>query len=159
MQTRIRHTVSPGLTVLEVMLAMGIISISVLLIIGLLARFLSAQSSTAAQTAARLMAKEVLDLAAATGPDGWGFPNPSDLTGSRNLILPNEKKPTEFKYRLLTSELRSDPRDQGVLYELEVEVWWWTDKDKPWDDPDATTARTESGNLFVKAQRVVYVEN
>ena len=136
-----------GLTILEVMLAMGLLAISVLLILGVLARFLTSQSSTAAQTAARLIAKEILDQAAAVGPATWGLATP-DLTGTRTLTLPNEKKPTEFRYQLYPSPLRADPRDQGTLWELEVEVKWWSDD-----------SRAERGNLYWKAQRVVYVEN
>ena len=136
-----------GLTILEVMLAMGILAISVLLVLGVLAKFLTSQSSTAAQTAARLLAKEVLDQAAAVGPTSWGLTT-TDLTGVRTLTLPNEKKPTEFRFQLFPAALRADPRDQGTLWELEVEVKWWSDDH-----------RTERGNLFLRAQRVVYVQN
>ena len=87
------------------MLAMGILAISVLLILGVLARFLTSQSTTAAQTAAKLLAKEVLDQAAAVGPTTWGLTT-SDLTGVRTLTLPNEKKPTEFRFQLFPAPLR-----------------------------------------------------
>ena len=76
--TRVR-----GLTILEVMLAMGILAISVLLILGVLARFLTAQSSTAAQTAAKLIAKEVLDQAAAVALTALGVPVLTGEQGAR----------------------------------------------------------------------------
>lgn len=133
------------------MVAMGLIAISVLFVLGVLARFLSAQSSTAAQTAGKLLAKEVLDQAAAIGPGNWGFPDPTNLKGSRSLTLPNEDKPTEFFYELKPPlTLRSDPNDQGSLWELEAEVWWWA---------EVPTSRVERGNMSTTAHRVVYFEN
>lgn len=139
-----------GLTLLEVLVALGIVGTVVLLVLGVLTRFVVSQSGTAAHTAAELLSNEVLERAAAVGPPSWGFPPPeqTSLKGSRLLVLPNDEIPTEFEYQLLASPLRADPRSQGVLWELEVDTQWW-----------GGSERVERGELRVQAHRVVYVEN
>lgn len=144
-------TQNSGLTLMETVVAMGLIAVAVLFVLGVIARFLSAQGGTAAQTCAKLLVDEVLDRAAAAGPDyRWGF-GPGEFRGTRSLRLPNDQSDTEFHYELRATPLRSDPADQGVLYELEAQAWWWS--------PDSPTSRVEKGRLSTISSRVVYVEN
>lgn len=135
---------------MEIVIALGLIATISLLVIGTLARLLSGGGKTAHQTAATLLAQEVLDSAAAAGPPKWGFETDrsTDWNGSRELRLPGEDSATPFRYKVTVLRLRQSPQDLGTVQQVAVEVWWWGEESR---------ARPELGESAVKATRTVYV--
>lgn len=139
-----------GLTLIEIMVAIGLISVITLLVVGTLARLLNTGGKTAHQVAANMLALEVLETAATAGPPKWGFTSATidDQQGERNLMLPGENSSTKFKYKLVTLPLRKSPDDLGIVTQLTVTVWWWG------EDP---SHRSELGKTSVRHSRTVYV--
>ncbi len=139
-----------GLTLIEIMVAMGLISVITLLVVGTLARLLNTGGKTAHQVAANMLALEILDTAATSGPPKWGFASKQigDRHGERRLILPGENTTTPFKYKLDAVLLRKSPDDLGIVTQLTVTVWWWG------EDPGH---RVELGKTSVQHSRTVYV--
>ena len=139
-----------GLTLIEIMVAIGLISVITLLVVGTLARLLNTGGKTAHQVAANMLALEVLETAATAGPPKWGFTSATidDQQGERNLMLPGENSSTKFKYKLVTLPLRKSPDDLGIVTQLNVTVWWWG------EDP---SHRSELGKTSVRHSRTVYV--
>lgn len=135
---------------MEIVVAIGLIATISLLVIGTLARLLSGGGKTAHQTAAILLAQELLDRSVAAGPPRWGFESDRtiDWTGIRQLRLPGEDSETAFRYQVRVLRLRQSPQDLGTVQQVSVEVWWWGEKSK---------ARPELGESAVGATRTVYV--
>ncbi len=135
---------------MEIVVAIGLIATISLLVIGTLARLLSSGGKTAHQTAAILLAQEVLDSSAAAGPPNWGFDSasPSRWTGVRDLVLPGEDSATPFRYQVRVLRLRQSPQDLGTVQQVSVEVWWWG---------ELKQARPELGESAVTATRTVYI--
>jgi type II secretory pathway pseudopilin PulG len=132
---------------MEIVVAIGLIATISLLVIGTLARLLSTGGKSAHQTAATLLAQEVLDSAVAAGPPNWGFPT-SDRTGVQNLILPGEESSTPFDFKIDVVRLRQSPDDLGTVQQVTATVWWWGDE---------PASRVEQGRTAVTATRTVYI--
>ena len=139
-----------GLTLIEIMVAIGLVSVITLLVVGTLARLLNTGGKTAHQIAANMLALEILETAAAAGPPKWGFSSSliADQEGERNLMLPGENSSTAFKYKLDTLLLRKSPDDLGTLTQITVTVWWWGEQ---------PSHRSELGKTTVQHSRTVYV--
>jgi hypothetical protein len=135
---------------MEIVIAIGLIAVISLLVIGTLARLLSGGGKSAHQTAAGLLAQQVLDSAIAAGPPRWGFASLSrtDWKGSASLRLPGEDSLTEFLYRVEVLRLRQSPQDLGTVSQVSATVWWWGEQ---------PGGRTEQGQTSVRASRTVYV--
>ena len=135
---------------MEIVIAIGLIAVISLLVIGTLARLLATGGKTAHQTAAGLLAQEVLDSAVAAGPPNWGFASSliADWKGEKGLILPGDQTVTPFKYKVEVLRLRQSPQDLGTMSQVTATVWWWGDV------PDS---RVEQGKTWVSATRTVYI--
>lgn len=121
-----RHKKALALTLMEVVVATGLIAVISLLAIGVIVRLLTIGGKTAHQTAAALLAQEYLSNAAAAGPPYWGFKgtDPATWTGSRSLVLPNEDSATRFDYKIEAIRLRRSLEDLGSVYQVTITVWW-----------------------------------
>jgi hypothetical protein len=135
---------------MEIIIALGLIATISLLVIGTLARLLSTGGKSAHQTAAALLAQEVLDSAVAAGPPRWGFSSTSlsDWKGVEHLILPGEDSSTPFDYKIEVLRLRQSPQDLGTVSQVTATVWWWG------AEPGG---REGQGRTAVTATRTVYV--
>lgn len=138
-----------ALTLMEVVVATGLIAIISLLAIGVVVRLLNIGGKTAHQTAAALLAQEYLNNAASAGPPYWGFnsADQSTWTGSRSLILPNEDSATSFNYKLEAIRLRKSDEDMGTVSQLTVTVWW---------NGSQAADRPGLGKSSLSATRIVY---
>ncbi len=135
---------------MEIMVALGVMAVVTLLVVGTLARLLNTGGKSAHQVAAMLLAQEILETSAASGPPQWGFPSAGagNLRGERSLRLPGDQSDTLFQYKLDAIRLRKSPADLGTVTQLTVTVWWWGDEPK---------SRAELGRTSVELARTVYV--
>jgi hypothetical protein len=135
---------------MEIMVAIGIVATISLLVIGTLARLLSTGGKSAHQTAATMLAQELLDTAVASGPPRWSFAslNREDWKGERSLLLPGDDNATPFSYKVEVLPLRKSPQDLGTMSQVTVTVWWWGEE---------PSARAEQGRTSVTTSRTVYV--
>jgi type II secretory pathway pseudopilin PulG len=139
-----------GLTLMEIVISIGLVAVITLFVMGVLSRILITGGKTAHQTAANLLAEEVVELAASAGPPDWSFSG-SDRTsweGQRDLLLPGEKATTPFRYRLEELTLRNSIDDLGSFHQLTLTVWWTG------DEPES---KSELGKTHVEVFRKVYV--
>jgi len=139
-----------GLTLMEIVVSIGLVAVITLFVVGVLSRILVAGGKTAHQTAANLLAEEVLETAAVAGPPNWSFPTTdrTNWTGIRELMLPGEKANTAFHYKLQEITLRDSEDDLGTFHQLSVKVWWYG------EEPGE---RTDMGKTYVELYRQVYV--
>ena len=116
-----------GLTLMEIVVSIGLVAVITLFVVGVLSRILVAGGKTAHQTAANLLAEEVLETAAVAGPPNWSFPTTdrTNWTGTRELMLPGEKANTAFHYKLQEITLRDSEDDLGTFHQLSVKIWWY----------------------------------
>ena len=138
-----------GLTLMEVVVATGLIAVISLFAIGVIVRLLNIGGKTAYQTAAALLAEEYLDKSAAAGPPYWGFTGTEqqNWTGYRNLILPGEDSTARFNYKVSVLKLRKSSDDLGTLSQVTATVWW------AGDEPGVQAGL---GKTSVTATRTVY---
>jgi type II secretory pathway pseudopilin PulG len=135
---------------MEIMVAIGIVAVICLLVIGTLARLLSTGGKSSHQTAAGMLAQEVLDSAVASGPPTWGFSttNRDSWRGQRSLLLPGDDNATPFDYKIEVLPLRKSPEDLGTVSQVTVTVWWWG---------EMAEGRVDQGQTSVTSTRTVYV--
>lgn len=135
---------------MEIIISIGLIAAISLLVIGTLARLLSSGGKTAHQTAATLLAQEVLDSAVAAGPPRWGFASDSmlDWKGRKALLVPGDQSATEFHFKIEVLRLRQSPQDLGTLSQVTATVWWWGEE---------PSGRIEQGQTAVATSRTVYI--
>lgn len=140
-----------GLTLMEIVVSLGLTAIICILVIGLLARLLTTSGASSHQTAAALLAHELLEAASTSGPPQWGYPtsDQAQWTGARRLLLPGEASETEFTYSMTATELRNSPDDLGTIHQIEISVWWFSES--------AETGRAEQGRTTVVTSRTIYV--
>lgn len=143
---------SSGLTLAEVVLSVGFLTIIGVTIAGVFIHLLSASAKTSDLTAGRSLARRVLDRAVRAGPPDWGYPTlttqPDDSkTGSEVLVTQATQTSSEFDFTLRWKPLKTP--DTGVpgvsreIYYIEVEVSWWED-----------ASRAEMGMLTTKISQV-----
>ena len=146
-----RHRIRKGgLTLMEIVISIGLVAVITLFVVGVLSRILLTGGKTAHQTAANLLAEELLESAAVDGPPNWSFPSADRKTweGQRELLLPGEKSNTPFRYRLTELTLRDADEDLGTFHQIVVKVWWTADEGEY--HPDL-------GKTYVEVYRNVYV--
>lgn len=139
-----------GLTLMEMMVALGLIAVITLFVIGTLVRLLSTGGKSAYQTAASLLAQELLDSSIAAGPPRWGFSSDArdQWRGQRQLMLPGQGRQARFDYQVTVLPLRRSPEDLGNLHQVSVTVWWTGEQ---------PGGRAEQGQTSVTSSRTVYV--
>lgn len=135
----------PGFTVIEIVVALGLISMVALAIIGVFSRLMTSSSKSADQAAADLLAQAVLDRAARAGPPDWG-----GLQSGATLKTADSASDTEFLYRVDTGQLPGSDHPLGSLYSVTVLVSWSGSLDKQ--------QALGRGKLWLERSRVTYVE-
>jgi len=141
-----------GLSLVEVVLAVGLLTIIAVTIAGVFTHLLQASAKTSDLTAGRSLARRILDRAIRAGPPGWGF---GDLEGSQTLATQDSRATTKFLYSITPVRLKRDSGMVGVtreLYFVEVEVKWWAEAIEP--DP----TRPEMGRLSTRVSQAVGYE-
>lgn len=146
-----------GLTLLEVMVSITILTIAAVAIIATLTRVMLAQSSSSHHTMARLIAESELQKALLAGP-----PNPLEPVLSRELALVGQSTtPTMFSVEVNWYELppvneAGDPmfletgEQLGLLYEAQADVWWNSEEKGP--------GAVERGTQTLRISKMVYIK-
>lgn len=158
-----------GLSVLEVLVALSIITIAGLGIIATLTRAMVAQSSSSHQTVGRPIAESELQKAVLAGPPRWGTPG-GDLSKvyKRNARVgqTGKKRQVEFSFQLEVTpvsqqnesgdEMFSNHADPGPyptmgrLYEVKLKIWWNADQ--------TAQGAVERGTQSLTVSKMVYIE-
>ena len=149
---------SQGVTLAEVVLAVGLLTIISITVAGVFIHLLHASAKTSDVTAGRALARRLLDRAVRAGPPDWGFPqlptvvgDPSYKEGGTQILMTQAtESQSEFFYRVEWDDLK--PADTGIggvsreLYHVQVVVSWWGDA------PDRS--QVEMGRLSTKISQV-----
>ncbi len=133
-----------GLTLAELMLALGLLG---LVIASLLLLFLALMSSSAKGShlsTGVLEADRVLEALMLQAEQGMALP--ATLSGEDRFYAQDVANPTAFTYDVTATQLENGPL--GSTWWLRVTVRWWSQTDE---------SRAGSGQLFVKRARMVYV--
>ena len=134
-----------GLSLLEVVLALGLLAAVALVIIGVFLALFQATTKNKDQGSAELLMESILEKATATGPPTWGVP----ATGTK-LSAPQSGDLTDFSYQVDTRDL-STAGSPGELWQVTVTVAWWTEDDRPLKE-----SRTGYGNTHISGTRSVF---
>lgn len=128
---------------MELILALGILSIAIVLIVGLFMALLRSSTKTADLTAGLYFARERLREVIET--DQY-WPVPADL--AQGLYTTDSNSQTRFFSRVETQPLPGALPDYKGGYYVTVEVWWWSQA------PNQT--RQGQGVLSTKASQFFY---
>lgn len=132
---------------IEIIVALGLVTMVALTIIGVFSRLLTSSSHTADQAAADLVAQSVLDKASRSGPPDWGDFAPG---ATIELETAENSQATRFLYKVDVRELDGSDHPLGSLYRVTVLVSWSGNLDKTSED---------GGKLWVERSRLTYVES
>ena len=142
-----------GVSLAEVMLAVGLLGIILISVIGLFQNLLTSTTKSTDLTAATVMAQERLNELVAAQPihlATYGTDFPTQVIG-QGIYAHDSQSQTTF-YHKATPELLKDEPGFGRTYYLEVQVFWNT------ADPNVVAKnRMGQGQQSVKMGRVVYV--
>lgn len=142
---------SQGVSLAEVVLAVGLLTIISITVAGVFIHLLHASAKTSDVTAGRTLARRVLERAVRAGPPTWGY---DDYTEAKSEIIVTQgsQTPSEFIYSVLPARLKSQDQFDGVtreIYYIEVEVKWWV------DDPNSPVKTvSEMGRLSTTISQV-----
>jgi hypothetical protein len=145
---------SRGVSLAEVVLAVGLLTIISITVAGVFIHLLHASAKTSDLTAGRTLARRVLDRAVRAGPPDWGFPAlvSTSFVGSQMMTTQGSDRQTEFIYSIEPSALKSNDVVGGVtrqIYYVEVEVKWWVD-----NPTDAVKSQAELGRLSTTISQI-----
>ena len=145
--------VQGGVTLAEVILALGLLGIILVAVIGLFQNLLSSTSKSTDVTAATVIAQERLNELVAGQPAylstyGMDFPTGPMAQG----IYTHDSQSQTTYYHQATPELLKDEAGFGRTYYLEVQVFWNTA-----DPTQVAKNRAGQGQQSIKMGRVVYV--
>lgn len=156
-----------GLSVLEVLIALSVLTVAGLAIIATLTRAMVAQSSSSHQTVGRLIAESELQRAVLFGPPNWGPPGVS-LTDVREHDARVGQNARLVKYRfqvdvtpfsrenesgtvMFSTHPEPGPfKDMGRLWEVSVRIWWNADQ--------SAQSAVEKGRQELTVSKVTYIE-
>ena len=141
-----------GLTVAEVVVALGLLSILVIVVLGLFTQLLASTTKNTLLQAGTLHADRVLNE---TIRNVRPSPPAFDLVSmdQEGIYTHDETNLTIFYHTLTaTPVVTYNVNEPGETWELEVEVNWWAA-----DPNDPTRVRPGYGKLFTKQHRVVYI--
>jgi type II secretory pathway pseudopilin PulG len=144
-----------GVSLAEVMLAVGLLGIILVSVIGLFQSLLSSSSKSTDLSVATVMAQERLNELVADQPNHfkvYAMDFPPQVLG-QTVYAHDSQSPTQFYHQASTELLRDEP-GFGRTYYLEVQVFWNT------SDPNVVSKnRLGQGQQSVKMGRVVYLPN
>jgi hypothetical protein len=149
--------VQRGLSLAEVVLAVGLLTIIAVTVAGVFTHLLNASAKTTDVTAGRTLARRILDRGVRAGPDkDWGFPDtwptvPVDRKEATQIMtVQASETQSEFFYSLHWELLKpADDLEDGIdrqIFFVEVEVTWW--------GTDSKQGRSELGRLSTKISQV-----
>lgn len=148
-----------GLTLAEVVLAMGILAFLALLVVGVFLALLKSSAKNREQAMAELLTEKFLEKAAAEGPPDWGVGK--EKVGTRLEEEPleldrtagKELDRTRFFYQVDSELLETEPKTTaGATWRITVTVGWWLAKDAP----KMESSRVGFGNQYVRGVRTIY---
>jgi len=147
-----------GITLIETIMALSLITIAALGLIAALTRLMIAQSSSSHQTVARIIADSVLQRATLAGPPNFSQINLGDVEFQSARVGQNSEL-VEFSYQVRAEEVappgsfypsgESVP-DMGSMWEITVVVWW--------NSEDAYEGAVERGTQTVEVTTLAYIE-
>ena len=110
-----------GLSLVELILAMGILSIAIVLIVGLFLSLLRSSTKTADLTTGMFFGRE--KLREVIEHDQY-WPVPADQ--ATGLYTTDAATQTEFFSRVSSTPLSGSAPDYKGGYYISVDVWWWS---------------------------------
>lgn len=149
--------IKKGMTLIEVVVCLTILTIAALAIIAAVTRIMIAQSVSSHHAVARMMAESVLQRASLAGPPGWLT---NGNTHIEYAVVGQNREPTTFYFEVepfAVSRTRpnGDPlfsetgSSMGTLYELIVKVWW---------NSETAAGAVERGTQSLTVSRLYYHE-
>lgn len=133
-------------TVSELVVAIGLLAIIAVVVIGLFVRITASSSKSVDQTVALEIANRVLDQYANSSPSEW-----DSASSQQDLQTRDPASKTTFHYHLESRPLTNGTSKMGDMYRLDVNVYWWTNK-------ESEDQRRDYGRLRVRLSRCVFVE-
>jgi hypothetical protein len=143
---------SDGLTLSEIIVALGLTAILSLIVLGVFTKLLLSSTKSTDLTTASLLARGVLEKVVREGPVGTAgtvrFP---ELEGETELFTQDRGSKTKFFYQVSSARLTTEA-DSGIgtLHNVRVTVSWW-------EDDGAESSRADYGKLSTQVERTVYV--
>ena len=139
-----------GLTVAEVVVAIGILGILLVSIISLFIQLMASNTKNNLVNLGTLYADRILEQTV-RNPDPGDPAFPVYRSGQESIVSHGDETTTTFAYRLESTKL-SGP-DPGEQWLVKLEVQWWHA-----DPNDASRIQAGFGKLSTKQQRLVYVK-
>ena len=136
-----------GVTLSEVVLALGVLAIVGLTVIGVFTKLMGSQSKSSHATVGRFLMESVAERVSLSGPPDWG------VTGDQteSVYIHSQDQKVTFTYRIPSYfALKKAPvsNPMGTLYFVNIEIEWWGGDD-----------RIEVGKTKLATSRVIYVED
>lgn len=144
---------SRGLTLAEIVLAMGILTFVALAVIGVFLGLLKTSAKNREQAMAELLTESLLERTTSSGPPGWGV---EGQTAVRLEALLQEDG-ARFFYQVDPVRLQPDvplAQPDGESWKVTVTVGWW-----PPDSGSLENSRQGFGELYVRGVRTVYLRD
>ena len=144
------HRAKPrGLTLSEVVVALGILAFVALVMIGVFLVLIKASAKNREQAMAELLTESLLERATAAGPPTWGV---NGQTGTR-LEAVLQEDGARFFYQVDSVYVPPDVTvvEDGQCWQVTVVVGWWLQ-----DSDQLEDSREGFGNRYVKGVRTVY---
>lgn len=138
-----------GLTLSEVILALGILAFVALAVVAVFTALLRTSAKNREQAMAELLTESLLERATAQGPPDWG------VSGQVRASLETElqRDGSRFFYKVDPVLIEPEPEHpDGHSWQVTVTVSWWL----PQGSESLEHAREGSGNQYVKGVRIVY---
>lgn len=148
-----------GITLIETILALSLITIAALGLIAALTRLMVAQSSSSHQTVARMIADSVLQEARIVGPPNFQKDSSYVLgdIDTKRVVVGQNADEVDFSYQLSAEEvlppasfdIPANPA-MGQMWEVTVRVWW--------NSSAAYEGAVERGTETIEVTTLTYIE-
>jgi prepilin-type N-terminal cleavage/methylation domain-containing protein len=139
-----------GLTLSEIIVALGVMAVVSLTVIGLFSKLLISTQKSSQVVTADLLCKAILEEAVREGPPNWGVGGDFSVNGGKATLYTSEEKKTGYNYQVQPNRVHTDDK-MGELWEVTVNVSWWGDR------VDTTRTRQGMGRLSRELTRIVYI--
>lgn len=156
----VRYRFCRGLTLLETMLALVLLSLMIVGVLGLLGSLLVSSTKSTDSTAATFVGQNLLEQAHINGPPALDEDGVAVFDGVESLKSHEEELPVNFRYRMTWTRMGDIatynngsgtpvPSQFGSeLYLVNVEIWWMVE--------NSQDGRAEGGGLrTLKLERIV----
>lgn len=148
--TRTRTQWERGLTLAEIMVALGVMAVVSLTVIGLFSKLLISTQKSSQVVTADLLCQAILAEAVKEGPPGWGVGGDYSVNGGRASLHTSEERKTGYNYQVVPVRVLTDDK-MGELWDVTVNVSWWG------EEVDTSRERQGMGRLSRDLNRTVYV--